>query len=240
MSEVLSIYDVGSTLANIDANIPRLFVFGGLALICNFIYFGAGIYQGFRHKVFSMPVCATLLFIPHDLLYLLMYDKWFNVYDHWFCKLFWVGLIITNIEEIFFLWLTIRYGRKELAPQLSQRAWVTLLMLGLAGSFVAWIAIKAVLADELWLFTFGWTVWFCIPFVIPMMLRRNSSIGQSKLAWFAYIGMTLSYWSAVWPLAPFFQSPIWLALGAMIVIWALAVLYMMRLLPTQPTPARTG
>lgn len=236
MPEALSIYEVSSTLANIDRNIPRLLAFGGLALICNFIYFGAGIWQGFKHRVFSMPVSATLLFIPHDLLYLLMYGKWFNVYDHWFCKLFWVGLIITNIEEFFFLWLTIRYGRQELAPQLSQRAWVTLLMLGLAGSFVAWIAVKTVLADELWLFTFGWTVWFCIPFVIPMMLRRNSSIGQSRLAWIAYIGMTLSYWTAVWPLAPFFQSPIWLALGAMIVIWALAVLYVMRQLPAQPEP----
>lgn len=82
MSEVMSIYDVSSTLANIDRNIVHLVAFGGLALICNFIYFGAGIYQGFKHRVFSMPVCATLLFIPHDMLYLLMYDKWFNVYDH--------------------------------------------------------------------------------------------------------------------------------------------------------------
>lgn len=82
MSDVMSIYDVSSTLANIDRNIVHLVAFGGLALICNFIYFGAGIYQGFKHRVFSMPVCATLLFIPHDMLYLLMYDKWFNVYDH--------------------------------------------------------------------------------------------------------------------------------------------------------------
>jgi hypothetical protein len=238
MSEVLSVYDVATTLANIDRNVPRLFVFGGLALICNFIYFGAGIYQGFKQKVFSMPVCATLIFIPHDLLYLLMYDKWFNVYDHWFCKLFWVGLIITNLEELLFLFLTIRYGRKELAPQLSQRSFVGLLLLGLAGVFVAWVALKRVLADELWLFTFGWTVWFCIPFVIPMMLRRNSRAGQSTLMWSAYIGMTLSYWFAVWPLAPFFRSPAWLALGAVTVLWAMAVLYVMRRLPEHSAAMR--
>lgn len=134
-----------------------------------------------------------------------------------------------------FLFLTIRYGRRELAPQLSQTAFVTLLMLALAGAFVACIAIKTVLADELWLFTFGWTVWFCIPFVIPMMLRRNSSVGQSRIGWIAYIGMTLSFWTAVWPLAPFFHSTIWLMLGAMIVIWALVVIYFIRRLPA-PAP----
>ncbi|NIB38858.1 hypothetical protein HBA55_04630 [Pseudomaricurvus alkylphenolicus] len=228
MSEVISIYDVTTTLANIDANKARLFVFGGLALICNFIYFGAGIYQGFKHKVFSMPVCATLIFIPHDLLYLMMFDKWFNVYDHWFCQLFWVGLIITNLEEFLFLYLTLKYGRKELMPQVSQRTFQTLVLLGLAGVFVAWYAIKSVLADELWLFTFGWTVWFCIPFVIPMMLRRNSAVGNSTLMWGAYIGMALCYWAAVWPLAPFFRSPAWLALGALVVVWALAVIVVMK------------
>ena len=92
MADVLSIYNVSDTLTNIDANIPRLLIFGGLALICNFVYFGVGIAQG--------------------------------------------------------------------------------LPLGLAGTTVAWLVLKTVLADELWLFTFGWTVWFCLPFVIPMMLRR--------------------------------------------------------------------
>jgi hypothetical protein len=227
----LSVYDVTTTLANIDANIPRLLVFGGLALICNFVFFGTAIVQGFKHRVVSMPVCATLLFIPHDLLYLLMVDKWFHVYDHWFCKLFWVGLIVTNLQEFLFLWITVRYGRKEFAPQLSQPQFVGLLGLGLLGSTIAWLVAKSVLADELWLFTFGWTVWFCIPFVIPTMLRRNSSIGQSRVTWAAYIGMTLSYWTAVWPLAPFFQSPLWLALGTMIVLWAATVLLFIRWLP---------
>eukprot|EP00456_Euglypha_rotunda_P007950 TRINITY_DN11480_c0_g1_i7.p2 TRINITY_DN11480_c0_g1~~TRINITY_DN11480_c0_g1_i7.p2 ORF type:complete len:164 (-),score=55.45 TRINITY_DN11480_c0_g1_i7:23-514(-) len=143
MTSILSVYDVSSTLANIDRNIARLFVFGGLSLICNFIYFGAGIYQGFKHKVVAMPLCATLLFVPHDLLYLLMYDKWFHVYDHWFCKLFWVGLIVTNIEELAFLYLAIRYGRRYYAPQLSQPLYVSLLVLGLLGTSVAWIAAKS-------------------------------------------------------------------------------------------------
>jgi hypothetical protein len=241
MNEALSVYDVASTLENIDRHAPWLLAFGGLALVCNFLYFGSGIYQGFRQKVFSMPVSATLLFIPHDFLYLLMYEKWFTVYDHWFCKLFWVGLIITNIQECLFLWLTIRYGRKELTPQLSQGTYVALLMLGLAGTSVSWFVVKQVLADELWLFTFGWTVWFCAPFVIPMMLRRHSRAGQSLLMWLAYIGMTLSFWTAVWPLDPFFRSSAWLALGALIVTWAVAIIAVMQKMPrSEVTDARVS
>ena len=235
MNEVLSLYDVSSTLANIDANVGRLLFFGALALLCNFVFFGSGIYLGFKHKVVSMPISATLIFIPHDLVYLLMFDKWFNVYDHWFNQLYWVGLVITNIEEFFFLYLTLKYGRKEYMPMLSQNSWRALIGLGLVGTFVAFVSLKQVLADELWLFTFGLTLWFCVPLVIPMMLRRNSAAGQSRLMWCAFIGMAISYWCAVYPLAPFFQSVAWLSLGAVSIVWAIAVLWFMRYVEARQT-----
>ena len=233
MAEPLSLYEVSSVLANIDANVPYLLLFGALALLCNFTYFGSGIYWGLKHKVVSMPISATLIFIPHDLVYILMYDKWFNVYDHWFSQLYWVGLVITNIEECFFLYLTLKYGRKEYMPNVSQRMWVTIIFLALGGAFVAFVALKQVLADELWLFTFGLTLWFCVPLVIPMMLRRNSSAGQSKLMWCAFIGMAISYWCAMYPLDPFFRSMPWLALGAVSVLWAGAVLWFMKYIETR-------
>jgi hypothetical protein len=91
-----------------------------------------------------------------------------------------------------------------------------------------------VLADPLWLFSFGWTVWFCTPFVIPMMLRRGTSQGQTLAMWVPFILMAVTFWIAVWPLDPFFRSPQWLALGAVTVAWALAIIYVMRKLPSQP------
>ena len=74
---------------------------------------------------------------------------------------------------------------------------VAVVFLALAGAFGAFVALKMVLADELWLFTFGLTLWFCVPLVIPMMLRRNSTAGQSKVMWCAFIGMAISYWCAI-------------------------------------------
>ena len=104
----------------------------------------------------------------------------------------------------------------------------------LLASSTAWYAIKAVLADELWFFSFGLTVWYCLPFVIPLMLKRGSSIGQNTTMWWAYIGMAITWWAAVYPLDPFFQSAPWLALGVLTVGWALAVIYTVRKIPAQP------
>ncbi len=224
MAEGLALYDVSGTLANIDADVPRLLLLGACSLIANFIYFGSGIRNGFRLKTYTMPVACTLLFIPHDLMYLMMYDKWFNQYDHWFMQLFFVGLIITNIMEFIFFYQVLRWGRKEIMPQVSQRTFVAIMLIALAGTSVSWYSVKMMLADELWFFSFGWTVWFCLPFTIPMMLKRKSTVGQSTLMWSAYIVMALCWWSAVWPLDPFFRSPGWVALGAITVIWAVFVM----------------
>jgi hypothetical protein len=231
MFENLSIYDVKSTLSAIDANLIWLLVFGGGSLIFNFLFFGAAIANGFKDKAVSMPIGSTLIFFAHDLLYLLMFDKWFGVYQHWFPMLFWVGLVITLCMECVFLYITIKFGRTEHAPQLTQNQYRNLVLAAVVGVFIAWLPLKYALADELWLFTFGWTVWFCTPFVIPMMLRRNSTAGQSLLMWYSYMGMAICYWMAMWPLDPFFRSPLWLGLLPVILLSAAAIIFTIKKLP---------
>ena len=68
-----------------------------------------------------------------------------------------------------------------------------------------------------------------------MMLRRNSAAGQSRLMWCAFIGMAISYWCAMYPLDPFFQSVPWLLLGTVSVFWAGAVLWFMGFIEKQKT-----
>lgn len=231
MSTDLALYDVAGTLANIDAGMSRLLALGGLALVFNFTFFGTAAYLGFKHKIYTMPLIGTLIFIPHDMLYLLMFDKWFNVYYHWFLQLFWGGLVITNILEGVFFYQVIKWGRQELMPQVSQPAYVAILLAALAATTVVWLGVKQMIADELWFFSFGWTVWFCTPFVIPLMLRRGSAAGQSMLMWGAYTGMVVCWWIAVWPLDPYFRSPYWVGLGVVTVLWALTIIIVMRRLP---------
>ncbi len=240
MSEGFALYDVTGTLTNIDANVPRLLLLGACSLVANFIFFGTAIRNGFKLKTYTMPVACTLLFIPHDFHYLLMYDKWFNQYDHWFMQLFFVGLIITNIMEFTFFYQVLRWGRKEILPQFSQAAYVGVLLIALAGTSVSWYAVKTMLADELWFFSFGWTIWFCLPFTIPMMLKRGSTVGQSPTMWVAYIVMALCWWAALWPLDPFFRSVAWIALGGVIVLWAGVIIYFINRLQDSTQTRETG
>ncbi len=232
-----ALYDVGGTLANIDAGVPRLLAFGAMSLLCNFYYFGSAAYLGFKHKIYTMPLIGTFVFIPHDVHYLLLYDKWFNVYDHWFLQLFFVGLVVTSVLEMVFFYQVLRWGRKELLPQVSQGAWVGLLLVMLTGVTVIWIAVKGALADELFFFSFGWTIWFCLPFVIPLMMRRQSSLGQSVSMWVAFTVMAICWWAAVWPLDPYFRSPAWIGLGVVVVLWASATILMVRRLAPEPDAA---
>ena len=182
-----------------------------------------------------MPVAGTLIFIPHDLHYLLMWDRWFNVYDHWFMQLFFLGLIITNVMEFIFLYQLLKWGRAEILPKASQRNFVVIMLATQAAACIVWFGVKTVIADELWFFSFGWTIWFCLPFVIPLMLRRGSNVGQSTLMWSAYIGMALCWWITVFPLDPFFRSTAWIGLGFVIVVWAIVTIIFIRRLPSAET-----
>jgi len=51
----------------------------------------------------------------------LRFDDWFDRYDHWFMQLFWFAIIVTFVSETVYVVQTIRYGRDELSPGLSQR-----------------------------------------------------------------------------------------------------------------------
>ena len=115
-------YDPQAVLQAIDQHFVIILILNALALLANVVYFGEAIRLAARDRCYTMPLAGTLLFIPHDLSYILFYDKWFNQYHHWFCELYWVGLIATLCLECLFLYQTIKYGREELFPRLSQRA----------------------------------------------------------------------------------------------------------------------
>jgi len=116
--------------------------------------------------------------------------------------------------ETLYIFQAIKYGRREWAPQLSQRAFaaICLLMVGIA--VIIWAAIKAALDDPLYIVAFGLTVVVYPLSAIPMMVRRGSSKGQSSLMWFGYIGLAVGYFSAtILYFGSAFRSFTWVGLG---------------------------
>lgn len=225
-------YDPVAVLAAVDQNAVPVLLIAGLALIGNAIYYYEALRLGFRERIYAMPLSGLFFFIPHDMHYVLLWEKWFVEYDHWFLKLFWVALVFTALAAWVFLFQFLRYGQREWLPQVSRPMFVGLVLCGLLLSCGVWLALKAVLQDELFLFAFGLTAFWCAPFGMALMLRRGSRKGQSVLMWSGFLAIPLFYWpaTAIY-LGPYFQSPAWLALGAAAVIWGIANIVLLRWLP---------
>lgn len=224
-------YDPISTLQTIDRHAVAVIGLCVVALIFNYAYFGESLRLGFKHKTYSVPASVTLVFLPHDISYLLQFSKWFETYDHWFCKLWWVGLIFTASIEMVFFYQLLRYGREEILPQLSQRAYVGVMMLALLVAAGAWMTVKQALNDDLYLFSFGWTLFWGAPLAISMMVRRGSTRGQSKWMWVSYSLMAIFYWAATAIVDPYFRSVGWLTVLALALGCAAANLWFVSRLP---------
>lgn len=65
-------------------------------------------------------------------------------------KLFWLALVFTVLCELVFLHMTLRFGRKELAPTLSQAQSTALVLAGVITMAIAWEAIKRWMGDPLY------------------------------------------------------------------------------------------
>ena len=161
-----------------------------------------------------MPPICTLFWFAHDTSFVWRYDLWFDVYDHWYVKLFWILLVGTIALEMIYIAQAVKYGRREWAPQLSQPAFAAICALMVAISVVIWSVIKASLNDPLYVVAFGLTVVVYPAAVIPMMLRRGSSKGQSSVMWFGYMGLATGYFTATTLyFGDAFRSWPWVGLG---------------------------
>ncbi len=228
-------YDAAAVLAAIDAQPVPILLLCAAALAGNALYYYECMRLGFKEQAYGMPLVGLFFFIPHDMHYVLLWEKWFVEFDHWFLKLFWIGLVVTATAAWVFLWQAIRYGRRELVPALGQRAFTLLVFAGLAAGSVAWWSVKSVLQDELFLFAFGFTAFWCAPFGMALMLKRRSRLGNSPKMWMGYTAIPLFYWLAtVIYLPDAFRSPVWIALGVVSICWGVANAYLAVRLPERP------
>jgi hypothetical protein len=211
--EEVTLYEIQEVLSAVDRNTVAVMALSSLALIGNYIYWIENLRLGFRDRRYSMPVGVLFLALPHDATFLALYSHWFNDINHWFPKLWWCGLCVTVLMELAFLVLLLKHGRKELAPETSQKTFAAVILFGMALATVTWLVIKSVMQDELFLTIFGVTIIWCAPFNFALMAQRKSAVGQSILAWIGFLMMPLFYWPATWLMAAGFHSLLWNALG---------------------------
>jgi hypothetical protein len=125
------------------------------------------------------------------------FDKWFNVYDHWYVKLFWLALVFTVLFELAFVYQLIVYGREELRPSWSQAQFAGLIVGGVAVALVAWSFVKHLIGDPLYIDYFHIANLAGPIFAAALLLRRGSRAGQTPLIWGAYAVMEACWFLAV-------------------------------------------
>jgi hypothetical protein len=231
-------YDPGVVLAQVSNNAVLIVALGALALLCNWYYFFECARLARRDRCAPMALWATTVFVGHDGSYLLKFNDWFHHYDHWFPKLFWVGLIVTFSFEVTFFVQTIRFGRKEFAPTLNEVQWTAYCAGALITGIVFWAVVKHYLNDPLYLLTFLVTFGMCAPATIPLIVRRGNRTGVGVRQMWAYLGIGVGYvLLTTGILRGAFTAPIWI-LGC-IVCAALATI-MLVFVYRLPNPDATG
>jgi hypothetical protein len=198
------VYDTKEVLASIDQNAVYILLLCGAAMAFNYIYFIDAARRGFRDKVYPFSVFSTLFWLSGDASVVLNYDLAFNVINHWYLKFFWVALCFTVMFELLYLSMILRFGRKEIAPELSQPQFVASVLGALVVMFFAYTFIKTRMGDTLVI------DYFCLAnlagpmFNWHLISRRKSLAGTSPLIWVCYTALVVC-WSTA--LMLFFGKP---------------------------------
>lgn len=233
-------YDAYAALKTIDSNTWPIMACLLITVSGAFFYFVVALRMAIKQKVYVVPFIGSALFFWHDLTFVLMYDKWFNVYNHWWVKMWWYALVGTVIFELLMLYQVYQYGHKELWPNLSKKAFGGLIVLGTLGIGMMWALIKFSMGDELFFITFAITAVFSVPFHTALMSRRQSRAGQSIAMELSTIVMILSLTGVFVQIDAFFRSPLYLGFVAVFVLWPLANVWLILRLPAVGTTAKAN
>lgn len=206
--EPLAIFD------SVDRNVVAFVAIGSAAMVFNYMYFAGAAIAARRDRVFTFPLLCSTIWFAHDLSFVLSYNEWFKVYDHWYVKLFWVALIPTTLAELGFIYQTWLYGKSEVLPDASSSLHLGYVALAVIAGAVAWWSLKQFLDDPIYAYTFGATGNMAPALVMARILKRGDARGQSVLTWSSYTAMQVCWFSCpILFFGPAFREPWYLAMA---------------------------
>ena len=180
-----------------------------------------------RDRAYSMPLFLTFFWFAHDTGCVARFNDWFNVYDHWFMKLFWLGLLTAVILELIFFSQVIKYGKDELVPGIGTASFVLGLVVFQIAATVAWEYFKYVMDDPLYQASPTVTLISYPAFGAALMFRRRSTIGQNVTMWWTFTAMTVAWQATIWTCyGPSFRSWQMIAGGIVAIAGGLVMTYL--------------
>ncbi len=223
------VYDPVQLLAVIDGD--KWWILGGfgIAMVFQWWWLLECIRVARRDRVYSMPLFCTFFWFAHDTSCVARFHDWFVTYDHWYLKCFWFGLLTAAVLELVFFAQVIKYGREELLPGVSARAFVAGLVVIQVFASVGWEWIKSALEDPLYQLSTPLTIVAYPVFGFALAVRRRSTVGQNLTMWLTFVCMAALWFAttAIW-----FGDPwrTWqhLAIGVLSVGGGLGMAYLVR------------
>ncbi len=215
-------YDPQEALAALDTNIVPIAAAFAVVIIAVFVYWLTAWRQTRIHGLYCVPFVGISVFFWHDLSFVLQYDKWFNVYDHWWLKVWWVGLVACIPFESLFLYHVIKYGQKDVLPGLTRTQFITGVLLAHCAIGALFFFFKFLLQDELYFVTFVITAMWSVPFHTGVMVMRGNTKTQSVVMELSTIVMVVCLSYAFSHVAGIFHSPLYFLGVGTYILWSLA------------------
>jgi hypothetical protein len=187
-------YEAQTILDAIDDHTWPIMIGFTLAMVLQNVAMVTAVVMTRREGWISIPLPCTFLWFAHDLGVVVRFDTWFHTYDHWFLKLFWLGLVTAFLLELVFFAQAIKVGRKEYLPDGTQGQWTALLLGGAALFVLAWEYQKTIWDDPLYQALAATTLYVIPLAVVPLVLRRRSAISQSPMTYGCFAAMVPLWW----------------------------------------------
>jgi hypothetical protein len=187
-------YEPQAILDAIDHDTLWILLGFGLAMVLQNVAMVIAVVMTRREGWISIPLPCTFLWFAHDLGVVARFDTWFNVYDHWFLKLFWLGLLTALILELVFFAQAIRVGRAEYLPAGTQAQWTALVVGGAVAFVVVWEYMKVVWDDPLYQAVPAITLFLLPIATTALLLRRRSAVAQSAVIYGCFAAMVVVWW----------------------------------------------
>jgi hypothetical protein len=191
---IRDMYDPHAIVNAIDQHTVPILLGFGLAMVLQNIAMITAVVMTRREGWISIPLPCTFLWFAHDLGVVARFDTWFNVYNHWFLKLFWLGLLTALILEVIFLVQAIKVGRAEYLPNGTQTQWTALVVTGAVAFVIVWEYMKVVWDDPLYQAVPAITLFLLPLATTALLLRRRSAVAQSPVTYGCFAAMVVLWW----------------------------------------------
>ena len=183
-------------LAAIDHNKIAILALCSGAMICNYAWFFAAVRQGFRDKVYPIPIISTLFWLTGDASVVARWASGHLAYNHWYLRLFSASLILTVACELTFLAMILKFGRGELMPERRFSIFAAALFAGLFVMIMTWTYIASNLVDPLNITYFNLANMIGPAASASLLIKRGSRTGTSVFIWVGYTLMLCFFYVA--------------------------------------------